>query len=200
MYKSKSDKQLVKPLGIVIWWLLDSPFVCFQSTDLQQMDLLEVQQKLCLRRIWNFWEILPSGGLAWLPRDSDKQLEDLRDTQIIIHNTISARPIPRPPMIHPYGTRALWIVGIFAAKHIASYFVTYKNSHHSFNRKNWCKKRKSEELWEQKMKTSEFQLLTRILIIFQHKWGLMIMFRVNTLNLFKSKESLISLELPSRRF
>jgi hypothetical protein len=50
------------------------------------------------------------------------------------------------------------------------------------------------------MKTLEFQLLTRILIIFQHKWGLMIMFRVNTLNLFKSKESLISLELPSRRF
>jgi hypothetical protein len=38
-----------------------------------------------------------------LLRASVKQFDDLKETQTTMLNTTNARPIPKPPTIHPYG-------------------------------------------------------------------------------------------------
>lgn len=116
------------PLGIVIWWLLDSPLVCFSSLGWQQIYLPEAQQKLLFRRIWNLWETLLSGSFVSLLRASVKQFDDLKDTQTTMLNTTNARPIPKPPTIHPYGIWPLWSLGFswFTGNklHANRYFLT----------------------------------------------------------------------------
>lgn len=97
----------MQPLGILLQLLLASPLGCFQSPNLQQMDLLEAQQKLVVRRIWNLWEILTSESFEQSFCAALNLLDDLNQKQRSRVTISRARPTPKPPTIHPYGTWSL---------------------------------------------------------------------------------------------